>query len=658
MSLARDAQKVPKIIGQYQIDRKIGTGAMGDVYEATHLTLQKKVALKILRNDGIDGEARKRFLQEGVAACRVRHPNVVDVTDAGEHEQQAYLAMALLDGETLAECLQRQGRLPLTYCVDLMLPVCAALEAAHRAGVLHRDLKPGNLFLADVGRGEPEPMLLDFGISKILGHVDAELTQNPQFLGTPLYIAPEQADGAAGSPASDQYSLALTLYETLLGIRPYEKHKHSLIQLLRAVAEADIRPPRAFDPSIPQALEDALMRALSKDPARRFPTIREFGAALLPFSSTARGALWQHAFIDAERTMASASGPVSQTSSSRRVMVSVDTPDVPSTVPHPGFDSKQASTRAASPFEDARTTPNESFDAERSSISRKARSPATALPDVGSEDAADQDAGAEPSAEGPAFAGVPSEQPSSPARRRPVPAQKNARSFRIAMVLLALSLAASAVFATILVVRSEVGQSESFEVDVTTDPREAVIEIDGQQVGSGRFRGAYPKDGTRHRLVVHDAGYESMAVTFADVPPPSRISLVKRARDADEPGGNEPAKPQSENDHPATAGEFPRPSGDDASAPERSSTHERSQRKKTPDPQAGVSPLPESVGPSPADAANEPLRGSPDETPAEETSSRPAPDEEPRQQGPASSDRGDENGGRSIQTGNLDPWAR
>src|SRR5690606_26351729 len=157
----------------------------------------------------------------------------------------------------------RQGRLPVTYAIDLILPVCAALMAAHQAGVLHRDLKPANIFLTDVGRGEPEPILLDFGISKILGPVDAALTQNPRFLGTPLYIAPEQAEGAPGSPRSDQYSLALSLYECLLGVRPYEKYASSLIQLLRRVAEGEIKPPRDLDASIPEELDEALCRALS-----------------------------------------------------------------------------------------------------------------------------------------------------------------------------------------------------------------------------------------------------------------------------------------------------------------------------------------------------------------------------------------------------------
>lgn len=325
MSVAQDSTSSPRRIGVYRLDEEIGSGAMGKVYRATHETLGKLVALKLIHSDDATGEVAARFIQEGIAASRIRHPNVVEILDAGESEGTAFMAMQLLEGETLAECLSRQGRLPQTYAVDLILPVCAALTAAHEAGVLHRDLKPGNIYLSDVGRGDPEPMLLDFGISKILGPVDPELTQNPRFLGTPLYIAPEQADGAPGSPRSDQYSLALTLYEALLGVRPFARFKNSLIQLLRHVAEGDIRRARELDASIPDELDAALSRALSTRPGDRFSSVREFGAALLPFASEARRTLWQHAFVDAERTMTSANAPISdQRSSSRRVEVMVE----------------------------------------------------------------------------------------------------------------------------------------------------------------------------------------------------------------------------------------------------------------------------------------------------------------------------------------------
>lgn len=309
---------------------------MGDVYEATHLTLGKRVALKVLRAAGGSDEVQQRFLQEGIAASRVRHPNVVEVTDAGTDAGTSYLAMTLLEGESLAAYLQREGRMSVPQAVDTILPLCAALAAAHQAGVLHRDLKPGNIFLADVGRGDPEPVLLDFGISKLLDPVDLSLTENPQFLGTPLYISPEQTDGAPSTSASDQYSLALTLYECLLGVRPFEKFKTSLVRLLRAVSETEIPAPRSMDPSISTELEDILMRALSRDPRERFESILDFGAALLPFASSTRSSLWAHSFVDTERTMTSVSGRILERATpQRRVHVEVDENPTPLTHSEP-----------------------------------------------------------------------------------------------------------------------------------------------------------------------------------------------------------------------------------------------------------------------------------------------------------------------------------
>jgi len=271
---------------------------MGSVYRAFDLKLGRVVALKLVSAEDETSELFLRFVREGAAAARIRHPNVVQVYDAGSENGCAFLAMQLLEGETLAEKLARVTRLPLSEAVDVILPICSAMAAAHQAGVLHRDLKPANIFLADMQRGTPEPYLLDFGISKLDGLADAALTQNTQLLGTPFYLAPEQADGAPGSAWADQYSLALCLYECLLGVRPFEQHKTSLMKLLRHIAEGNVPAPRQVDASIPLALDAVLTRALATDPTARFGSMREFGAALLPFASLGVRHLWQGAFSD------------------------------------------------------------------------------------------------------------------------------------------------------------------------------------------------------------------------------------------------------------------------------------------------------------------------------------------------------------------------
>ncbi len=628
MSALKDKENSAPRIGVYRIEEEIGAGAMGKVYRATHETLGKAVALKIVHSDDPTGEVAKRFLQEGIAASRVRHPNVVEVLDAGQHEGRAYMAMTLLEGETMAECLSRQGRLPQTYAIDLILPVCAALAAAHEAGVLHRDLKPANIFLSDVGRGDPEPILLDFGISKILGPVDPELTQNPRFLGSPLYIAPEQADGAPGTPRSDQYSLALSLYEALLGVRPFAKYSTSLIQLLRHVAEGNIRPPRELDASIPDELDAAISRALSTNPDERFSSVRDFGAALLPFASQARRTLWQQSFVDAERTMTSANAPISDsTRSSKRVQVSVEaTPATDRNVPDDATSSATSPDDGPSDFlthsalfgdTDADSLAPEF---ERSTISR--RDPYSRMPSQrasGSWD--DEDEKNETSPERSTLAALDGADESS-ARRR--------------ALIIALSVLA---FALALVLALRPWKDETpgtFVVDIEVQPQEARILVDGAVVGTGHFKNRYRLDGTVHRARFELEGHEPQTVIFQDHPPVSSITLEALKL---------PAVP------------LPPPQTTTATDPQRPAEDPSEHR---PPPSAHTK------GPAPAVAAaappqapqNAPLGLEPASDPPEEPVSKVAKEVAPTE--PAKTAPAEDKGTKrpSLHTGNLDPWAK
>ncbi len=557
MSTAEKTADGPRQVGSYLLLEEIGSGAMGKVYRARHKTLDNEVALKILHEEMSDphGEVRERFLQEGVAASRVRHPNVVQILDAGVDGDTAFMAMQLLDGETLADCISRQGRLPLTYAVDLILPVCAALGAAHDAGVLHRDLKPANIFLRDVGRGDPDPMLLDFGISKILGPVDAELTQNPKFLGTPLYIAPEQADGAPGSTYSDQYSLALTFYEVFLGVRPFEKYRSSLMQLLRHVAEGDIIPANELDPSIPPDLDRAICRALATNPQDRFPSVREFAAALLPYASAARQTLWQHSFVDAERTMNSANLPIGSSRSSRssrRIAVSVATTPQPPQVAAPAsvdephqpvgqgdfishsllFNQEDDNYEASSNYDK-----DDVFEGDQSAVSCKEegvvnRGEGDAVMDRITRPAqnydpycqppSSRDGGFESSAPpGPSYLthdryrGSSRPPPSAP---RPV----TAFSWFIAGLIVITGFVGTFILFTNNPI---VNDGESYGVAVRVSPREANIELDDHLVATGSFKGSFGKTGEVHRLRITLRGYDPVSVVFQDQAPPQHIQL-------------------------------------------------------------------------------------------------------------------------------------
>src|SRR5688500_6866466 len=180
--------------GRYSIVRRLGTGGMGAVYEGLHPTLKKRVAIKVLHRRYADSElAVARFMREGEAASRIQHPNVVDVFDVGLETGMPYLVMEYLEGESLGALIDRIGRLEPQQTADVMLPVCAAVAAAHEAGVIHRDLKPENIFLAKARLGAAEPKVLDFGISKVTGEIgQLALTGTAAFLGSPYYVSPEQ----------------------------------------------------------------------------------------------------------------------------------------------------------------------------------------------------------------------------------------------------------------------------------------------------------------------------------------------------------------------------------------------------------------------------------------------------------------------------------
>jgi serine/threonine-protein kinase len=276
----------------------IGSGGGGVVYEAVHPELKKRVAVKTLhRKLAENQEALRRFLREGEAASRIRHPNVVDITDVGVHEGQPYLVMELLEGRDLRAYLAARGPLPLSEAVDLMLPVIAAVGAGHDAGVVHRDLKPHNVFIAS-GRGvSAHPKVLDFGVSKLTdpnpGAVSWSGVEN--MVGTLCYMAPEQVRGERHLDGRvDQYALGLILYECLTGNRVHAGDDQ--VEIIRNISEGAIRPPRQERPDLPARFEAVLMQALATRPSDRFPSVYDFGRALLPFAGERAGLVWKTVF--------------------------------------------------------------------------------------------------------------------------------------------------------------------------------------------------------------------------------------------------------------------------------------------------------------------------------------------------------------------------
>ena len=282
--------------GTYRIVREIGRGAMGAVFEAEHLQLHKRVAIKVLLPDAAaEREAVQRFLREGEAAARIRHEHIVDVSDVGMRDGVSYLVMELLDGETLAQRLARKGPFGDTELVDLMIPVCDALAVAHESGVIHRDVKPENIFLARTRRGTIKPKLVDFGISHVQRSNDpkiARLTSSAILIGTPCYLSPEAARSAHKVDArSDQYAFGVTLFECRTGTLPYERT--SVFEMISAILLEEPPPPSERVAGIDPRLEAVILRAMSRSPSDRFPDMRALARALLPLASPSVRTIWE-----------------------------------------------------------------------------------------------------------------------------------------------------------------------------------------------------------------------------------------------------------------------------------------------------------------------------------------------------------------------------
>jgi serine/threonine protein kinase len=261
------------LAGKYKLESLVGSGSFGSVYRALHLGLQSTVAVKVLQtSSGRTPEALARFQREGIAACRIKHPNAVSVMDFGvTGGGAAFLVMEMLEGRSLLEELQRMGRLDPARTAGILEPLCSVLEDAHQAGILHRDIKPANVFLQHTSRGEVVKVL-DFGIAKIMDAESGEqnLTLEGGIIGTPAYMAPERFRGGKPDGRSDVYSVGIMLYQMLTGRMPFSAHDNAdLLAVAMLHLNREPQPLREVYAEVPAAVEDVVLRALRKDPRDR-----------------------------------------------------------------------------------------------------------------------------------------------------------------------------------------------------------------------------------------------------------------------------------------------------------------------------------------------------------------------------------------------------
>ena len=477
-------------LGRYQIARLLGRGGMGTVYEAIHRDLKKRVAIKTLHPAvAATPGARARFLREGEAASRIRHPNVVDVTDVATEGSISYLVMEFLEGEDLAALIARTGPLPISKAIDLMLPVLAAIAVAHDEGVIHRDLKPENIFLARGRIGGIEPKVLDFGISKLSssgGGNTLALTGTGASMGTPYYIAPEQIRSAAGVDArSDQYALGAILYECMTGRRAHQGE--TIYEVIRSVGEGSFPPPRAVRPDLPVEVEQVILRAMRLDPAGRFPSVRALGRALLPFASPGPRAQWAAALEGGD----SDAVPASQRKTQAQAAQSPSSQSQPGgtvvlATPAPGNVAPAAS----------RSPANTTFGSSAAQISLRPRNRTGWL------------AGGVVVLAAAAVVAYVVTAPSAhhPRAREAQPPTENVQG-----------TSAAAAGPGKLPAR--------YHLSVAATPRAAAFELDGTRLGTGRIDEELPLDGTEHTLVVSAAGFVPANITFRDRAPDEAVTL-------------------------------------------------------------------------------------------------------------------------------------
>jgi serine/threonine-protein kinase len=329
----------PKRFGRHEVQREIGEGAMGRVYRCFDPMMKRVVAVKTVKKEFLTRETRdeylRRFRREAQAAGRLSHPSIVSVFDVGED----YFVMEYLEGSTLQVILRDRGQIPADEAVRILTPLADALDYAHRSGIVHRDIKPGNVFVLADGR----PKLMDVGVAHL---ESSSMTAQGHFFGSPSYMAPEQVSGGQVAAAADLFSLAVVAYEMMTGHRPFEGA--SITAIMYRVVNEDPPAPRQWDFDLPPVYDDIFRRALSKTPGERYPDAAALVRALekrefVPAAVDLLAHLEETLSPSEARALAAAAAGASATPVPPELLAAVETTDLqsalgqstsPARVPH------------------------------------------------------------------------------------------------------------------------------------------------------------------------------------------------------------------------------------------------------------------------------------------------------------------------------------
>jgi predicted Ser/Thr protein kinase len=260
-------------IGKYRVLEVLGRGAMGVVYRVEDPTLDRQLALKLIAARGMSEDAKQRFYREARAAAKLNHPNIVTIHELGSEGDQPFIVMELLDGEDLGSTMRRNPQFPVDACLRILIDVCEALEHAHQAGVVHRDVKPGNIHILSSGRAK----VMDFGVAKILTEAEG-LTKTGFAVGTPQYMSPEQVQGKEVDGRSDIFAAGTVLYQLATRVHPFDAD--TVTAVFFNIVYKNPAPFSEMFVDHPPGIEQIAFRAMAKDPAQRYQSAAEMGSDL------------------------------------------------------------------------------------------------------------------------------------------------------------------------------------------------------------------------------------------------------------------------------------------------------------------------------------------------------------------------------------------